>query len=81
MTAAAPIKPSGALYSLFGNLAPDGAVVKLAGTERTRHQGPARVFDTERECVRAVRAGEIEPGRRWSCATRARRAARGCARC
>jgi dihydroxy-acid dehydratase len=62
VSADAPLKPSGALYSLFGNLAPDGAVVKLAGTERTRHEGPARVFDTERECVRAVRAGEIAPG-------------------
>ncbi|HWT22818.1 MAG TPA: dihydroxy-acid dehydratase [Solirubrobacteraceae bacterium] len=62
MTADAPFKPSGALYALRGNLAPDGAVVKLAGTERTRHSGPARVFDDETACVDAVRSGRVEPG-------------------
>ena len=61
-TAAEPFKPSGSLYSLHGNLAPEGALVKLAGTERTRHVGPARVFDAEAECIAAVRSGEIEPG-------------------
>ena len=60
-TAAEPFKPSGALYSLHGNLAPEGAVVKLAGTERTRHAGPARVFDAEAACIDAVRSGAIEP--------------------
>ncbi|HSC02401.1 MAG TPA: dihydroxy-acid dehydratase, partial [Solirubrobacteraceae bacterium] len=38
-------KPRGSLYALRGNLAPDGAVLKLAGTERRRQSGPARVFD------------------------------------
>ena len=57
-----PFKPSGALYALRGNLAPDGAVVKLAGTERTRAPGPARVFDSEEACVAAVRSGGVEPG-------------------
>jgi dihydroxy-acid dehydratase len=60
--AEAPFKPGGALYALFGNLAPDGAVVKLAGTERTRHSGPARVFDSEEACTAAVRAGAVAPG-------------------
>jgi dihydroxy-acid dehydratase len=57
-----PFKRSGALHSLRGNLAPDGSVVKLAGTERTRQTGPARVFDTEEACAGAVRAGDVEPG-------------------
>jgi dihydroxy-acid dehydratase len=57
-----PFKPSGALHSLRGNLAPDGSVVKLAGTRRTVHVGPARVFDSEEACAAAVRAGEVEPG-------------------
>ena len=57
-----PFKPSGALHALRGNLAPDGAVVKLAGTERRRQSGPARVFDGEEACVTAVREGHVEPG-------------------
>ena len=60
--AATPFKPAGSLFALRGNLAPDGAVVKLAGVERTRHSGPARVFDSEEECVTAVRSGSVEPG-------------------
>ena len=42
-----PLKKSGGLVILKGNLAPEGAVVKLAGHERAQHQGPARVFDSE----------------------------------
>ena len=57
-----PYKPTGALHVLRGNLAPEGSVTKLAGTERTRHVGPARVFDSEEACAAAVRAGEIQPG-------------------
>jgi dihydroxy-acid dehydratase len=57
-----PFKPSGALHCLRGNLAPDGSLVKLAGTQRTRQVGPARVFDSEEECTRAVRAGSIAAG-------------------
>jgi dihydroxy-acid dehydratase len=59
---AAPYKPAGALRTLRGNLAPEGSLVKLAGTERTRQVGPARVFDAEADCVAAVRAGAVEPG-------------------
>jgi dihydroxy-acid dehydratase len=57
-----PFKPSGALYVLRGNLAPDGAVVKLAGTERHAQRGPARVFDSEEACTAAVRDGLVGPG-------------------
>jgi dihydroxy-acid dehydratase len=57
-----PFKPTGALHVLRGNLAPDGSVVKLAGTERTVHRGRARVFDSEEECAEAVRAGGVREG-------------------
>jgi dihydroxy-acid dehydratase len=60
--AAAPYKPSGALRTLRGNLAPGGSLVKLAGTQRTRQTGPARVFDGEEACVAAVRAGRVVAG-------------------
>jgi dihydroxy-acid dehydratase len=57
-----PLKPEGGLAILRGNLAPEGAVVKLAGTERTRQTGPARVFESEEECFRAVKEQKIRPG-------------------
>jgi dihydroxy-acid dehydratase len=57
-----PLKPTGGLAILRGNLAPDGCVVKLAGHERTFHRGPARVFDSEEECFAAVKARAIRPG-------------------
>jgi dihydroxy-acid dehydratase len=57
-----PLKPSGGLAILRGNLAPDGCVVKLAGHERLFHRGPARVFDSEESCFAAVKARTIEPG-------------------
>jgi dihydroxy-acid dehydratase len=61
-TVAAPFKPSGALYVLRGGLAPEGAVVKLAGTERRAQRGPARVFDSEEAAAAAVREGRIVAG-------------------
>jgi dihydroxy-acid dehydratase len=57
-----PLKPEGGLAILRGNLAPEGAVVKLAGTERTGQTGPARVFESEEECFRAVKDQRLEPG-------------------
>jgi dihydroxy-acid dehydratase len=57
-----PLKAEGGLAILRGNLAPEGAVVKLAGTERTRQVGPARVFESEEECFRAVKAQGIVAG-------------------
>ncbi len=56
------LKPRGSLHALRGNLAPEGAVIKLAGTERRAHTGPARVFDDEAACVDAVRGGDIAEG-------------------
>jgi dihydroxy-acid dehydratase len=57
-----PLKAEGGLAILRGNLAPDGAVVKLAGTERKRQVGPARVFESEEECFRAVKEQAIRAG-------------------
>jgi dihydroxy-acid dehydratase len=58
----APLKAQGGLAILRGNICPDGAVVKVAGTERRYQKGPARVFENEEECFRAVRKGTIEKG-------------------
>ena len=57
-----PIKNTGGLVVLKGNLAPEGCVVKLAGHERATHQGPARVFDGEDSVLPAIRNKEIQPG-------------------
>ena len=57
-----PLKPTGGIAVLRGNLAPDGCVVKLAGHERLTHTGPARVFDSEEECFAAVQAQQIKAG-------------------
>jgi dihydroxy-acid dehydratase len=56
-----PIKPTGGLVILKGNLAPDGAVVKVAGHKRLDHRGPARVFGTEEDAMAAVESGQIKP--------------------
>jgi len=57
-----PLKPTGGLVILRGNLAPDGCVVKVAGHERLRHAGPARVFDREEDAMAAVTRREIRAG-------------------
>ncbi len=57
-----PIKPTGGLMILRGNLAPDGAVIKVSGAGRLSHRGPARVFDREEDAMGAVMRGEIHPG-------------------
>jgi dihydroxy-acid dehydratase len=57
-----PLKPTGGFAILHGNVAPDGCVVKLAGHERRRHTGPARVFDGEEAAMAAVLAHGIEAG-------------------
>lgn len=58
----APLKAQGGLAILRGNICPEGAVVKVAGTERRHHAGPARVFEREEDCFAAVKRGEIEKG-------------------
>jgi dihydroxy-acid dehydratase len=57
-----PFKPAGGLMVLKGNMAPEGAVVKVAGHERHYHRGPARVFDCEEDAMRAVTLQQITPG-------------------
>jgi dihydroxy-acid dehydratase len=57
-----PFKAAGGLRALRGSLAPDGCLVKAAATERRFHAGPARVFESEEECVAAIGAGRIEAG-------------------
>jgi dihydroxy-acid dehydratase len=57
-----PLKPTGGLIILKGNLAPEGCVVKVAGHERLHHRGPARVFDCEEDAFAAVQAGQVQPG-------------------
>ena len=57
-----PRSPTGGLVILKGNLAPDGAVMKVSGTKHLSHEGPARVFDGERACFEAVTKGRIKPG-------------------
>jgi dihydroxy-acid dehydratase len=55
-----PLKSTGGLVILKGNLAPEGCVVKVAGHERMIHRGPARVFDREEDAFAAVQAGKIK---------------------
>jgi dihydroxy-acid dehydratase len=60
--ATAPLQPRGGIAILHGQLAPQGCVVKLAGHDRTKHRGPARVFDGEDACFAAVQARTIRAG-------------------
>ncbi|MGE5245880.1 MAG: dihydroxy-acid dehydratase [Betaproteobacteria bacterium] len=57
-----PIKPTGHIQILKGNLAPDGAVAKITGKEGLRFSGPARVYDSEEEMLRALERREIRAG-------------------
>lgn len=57
-----PIKPRGGYSILYGDLAPEGCIVKLAGHGREKHTGPARVFDSEEAAFAAVQARKIEAG-------------------
>jgi dihydroxy-acid dehydratase len=53
---------TGALHALRGNLAPEGSLVKVSGTTRRSHRGPARVFESEEACTDGVRAGLVAEG-------------------
>ena len=59
-----PYKPPGGLVALRGNLAPEGAVVKVSGAEMRHHAGPARVFESEETCSAAIASGAVAAGRR-----------------
>jgi dihydroxy-acid dehydratase len=62
VTAENPLKPTGGLAILKGNLAPEGCVVKVAGHERPYHRGPARIFEREEDAMTAVTSKSIKPG-------------------
>jgi len=57
-----PLKAAGGLAVLYGNVAPEGCVVKLGGGERRYHRGPARIFDSEEAAFGAVAARDLRPG-------------------
>jgi dihydroxy-acid dehydratase len=57
-----PITPTGGVVGLKGNLAPDGAIVKVAGMKNLRFSGPARCFDSEEACFEAVQKKQYEEG-------------------
>ena len=58
----APIKKTGHLQILYGNLSPEGAVAKITGKEGERFSGPARVFDSEEETIKAIENNQIKAG-------------------
>ena len=60
--ATAPITPTGGVVGLRGTLAPEGAIVKVAGMDRLKFTGPAQVFDCEEDCFAAVEARQIREG-------------------
>lgn len=64
LPADAPHSATGGLAVLFGNLAPDGAVVKTGAVEPAmrRHRGPARIYESQDEALSGIYAGEVEPG-------------------
>ena len=57
-----PLKPTGGLVILKGNLAPEGSVIKVAAADRGYQRGPARVFEREEDAMHAVTEGRINPG-------------------
>jgi dihydroxy-acid dehydratase len=56
------LAPTGGVVGLRGNLAPEGAIVKIAGLKHLKHRGPARVFDCEEDCFAAVQARNFKEG-------------------
>jgi dihydroxy-acid dehydratase len=57
-----PLSPTGGVVGLWGSLAPEGAIVKVAGLKHTKHRGPARVFDGEEACFAAVERRDYKAG-------------------
>jgi dihydroxy-acid dehydratase len=57
-----PLKASGHLRVLYGNLAPEGSVAKITGKEGEQFSGPAIVFEDEFDCIRGIRDGEVKAG-------------------
>jgi dihydroxy-acid dehydratase len=57
-----PLSPTGGVVGLWGSMAPDGAIVKVAGLDHRVHRGPARVFDGEEACFEAVQRRDYKEG-------------------
>ncbi len=57
-----PIKPSGHIQILYGNLATEGSVAKITGKEGEFFEGPARVFDGEKDLIAGIQSGKVKPG-------------------
>jgi len=57
-----PIKKTGHLQIMYGNLSPEGSVAKITGKEGTRFSGAAKVFDSEEDCLTGIQAGKVEKG-------------------
>jgi len=57
-----PLSPTGGVVGVWGSLAPEGGIVKVAGLSHTKHRGPARVFDGEEACFAAVENRDYKPG-------------------
>ena len=51
-----PLKPTGGMVILRGNLAPEGCVLKVVGEDRVAHRGPARVFVSERDAIAVIKS-------------------------
>ena len=57
-----PVKKTGHLQILYGNLSPDGSVAKITGKEGTRFNGPAKVFESEEDALEGIRGGKVQKG-------------------
>ncbi|NBC26586.1 MAG: dihydroxy-acid dehydratase, partial [Bacteroidetes bacterium] len=57
-----PIKKTGHIQILYGNVSPEGSVAKITGKEGTRFTGPARVFDSEEDALQGIRGGKVKKG-------------------
>jgi dihydroxy-acid dehydratase len=57
-----PVKKTGHLQILYGNLSPEGSVAKITGKEGTRFSGPAKVFESEEDALEGIRGGKVEKG-------------------
>ncbi|TVR29572.1 MAG: dihydroxy-acid dehydratase [Balneolaceae bacterium] len=57
-----PVKKTGHLQILYGNLSPEGSVAKITGKEGTQFSGPAKVFESEEDALEGIRAGKVEKG-------------------
>jgi len=80
-TVAEPKNEQGAIRILTGNLAPDGAVIKITGEDHLRHEGPVRIFEEETDAMKYVQEGKVESGDVIGIRNEGPQGGPGCARC